>query len=89
VVLTPRGEVYITPDTPTLVHLERGSTVFPDASNLNNEAIAKMVMVNAGLNFSTKTLEKKLDKLIAIEEGKTFQLPKERLMDKLIFARKL
>ena len=89
VVLTPRGEVYITPDTPTLVQLERGSTVFPDASNLNNEAIAKMVMVNAGLNFSTKSLEKKLDKLIAIEEGKTFQLPKERLMDKLIFARKL
>ena len=36
-----------------------------------------------------KILEKKLDKLIAIEEGKTFQLPKERLMDKLLFARKL
>lgn len=89
VILTPRGEVYITPDTPTLVQLERGSVVFPDASNLNNEAISKMVMVNAGLNFSTKSLEKKLDKLIAIEEGKTLQPPKERLMDKLIFARKL
>lgn len=90
VVLTPRGEVYITPDTPTLVHLERGTEVFPDASALNNKAISKMIMVNAGMNFSTKSLEKKLDKLIAIEEGKTFPAPtKERLMDKLLFARKL
>jgi len=80
-VLTPDGQLYTTPSTPTVVSMEKGTQIFPDASVLNNRDIMRSIMVEAGINFDTKNLEKKLDKLIEIESKRkesTYRKPSLR-----------
>ena len=70
---------------PTIIGMEKGSTIYPDASSFLNEYINKMVMVNQSLD--TRKLEKKLDKVIEAIENNKQPIQKEKLIDYMKYHR--
>lgn len=83
--VTPKGKIYTTPDIPTVVPMERGTTIYPDASSFFNEYINKMIMVNPMMD--TKNIERKLDKVIDAIENSKQPIQRERLIDYMKYNR--
>lgn len=79
-VVTPRGQVYITPDIPTIVNMEKGSTIYPDASSFMNEYINKMYV-------DTSKIESKLDKIVYAINSQKQPEKKDRLIDYMKYHR--
>ena len=79
-VVTPRGQVYITPDIPTVVNMEKGSTIYPDASSFMNEYINKMYV-------DTSKIENKLDKIVYAINSQKQPEKKDRLIDYMKYHR--
>ena len=84
--VTPDGKVFLTPDVPTLMHLEKGTKIYPDASAISSEMIAGLVM-KSNTSLSTKALEKKLDKVIEAVKGLKTMEKGENLHEMVKFAR--
>jgi len=89
-VITPQGQVYKTPNTPTLTYMEAGTEIKPDASILNNQDINKAIMLNVGgTSLDTSKLEKKLDKLIELGSIKPAKEKSLSLMEQIKIAERL
>lgn len=48
--ITKSGSMFITPKKPTLMHLDKGTEILPDASILNNQDINRAIMISTGGN---------------------------------------
>jgi hypothetical protein len=55
--INPDGSVFLTPERPSIVQLQKGARIFPDASQMTNEAIMRVSADAAVYNFSTKDME--------------------------------
>lgn len=84
--ITPSGQVYKTPSTPTLTYLEAGTVIKPDASILNNQEINKALMINAGNNVDFSDLRKDLHVLTdEVKKLKAEPSKSANLMDMMKF----
>jgi len=88
-VVFPNGQVYITPNEPTIIDMPKGTKIYPDAAKMNNEAISNMIMLNSVQNGTDMSeVIKHLDKLDkSILSLKQKPVKDDSLMKKIKFAK--
>ena len=80
-VVNPDGSMYVTPNTPTVVDMEKGTIIHPDADKYMSQ-VQSIIMQNQSI--STKAMEEKLDLLLyAVKNRKN----KPSLFDMINFAK--
>lgn len=88
--INPDGSVFLTPDRPSIVHLQKGARIFPDASQMTNEAIMRVSADAAVYNFSTKDMEAAFSREINGLKAEIRKLQpvqkKDRLMDEIRYS---
>ena len=91
--MTSDGMVFQTPKDPSLIHLDKGTQIFPEASQLINAMIMRTSADAAVFNFSTKDLERTFSREIGSLRKEIGNLRQEKepenLMGKIKAARAL